>query len=227
MPRSCRANDASIAQAIEFVQGQNDEELWEARPLTRTHLLSLSHTRARAHCARSSRRQDLITHCLAKPPLVPPLLEHIGAYVNPLKALRPPARPPPASAAASARRVASRVVWCHTRFATTVPGGFQVISRIPAGMEIPGLREKLRKIIQDYLLQLSLREGACVGTRRRVPAVPYGLCAGPAPGQCQRRASAVCSAKACLWTTARSCGRWRGTDRNRTPSLCVRASVRA
>ena len=41
-----------IAQAIEFVQGQNDEELWEARPLTRTHLLSLTHTRARAHCAR-------------------------------------------------------------------------------------------------------------------------------------------------------------------------------
>ena len=36
-----------IAQAIEFVQGQNDEELWEAR-LTRTHLLSRAHARVRA-----------------------------------------------------------------------------------------------------------------------------------------------------------------------------------
>jgi hypothetical protein len=95
-------------------------------------------------------------------------------------------------------------------------------------MEIPGLREKLRKIIQDYLLQLSLREGACVRgyQTRQYPQYPrYPTACAPAQRQC--RASAVCSAMACVWTTARSCGWWRGTDRNRTPSLCVRVSVRA
>jgi len=98
---------ANVSEAIEFVQTQNDDELWE----------------------------DLITLCLNNQSLVPPLLEHIGAYVNPLK----------------------------------------VVSRIPSGMKIPGLREKLRKIIQDYLLQMSLREGCnnilkadCVLLQRRL-----------------------------------------------------------
>ncbi|XP_031573890.1 vacuolar protein sorting-associated protein 41 homolog [Actinia tenebrosa] len=35
----------------------------------------------------------------------------------------------------------------------------KLIKRIPAGMEIPGLRDSLVKILQDYNLQISLREG--------------------------------------------------------------------
>lgn len=61
----------------------------------------------------------MISHCLSEPKLVAPLLQDIGAHVDPLK----------------------------------------VVKRIPKGMVIDGLREKLIKIISDYHLQLSLKEG--------------------------------------------------------------------
>jgi hypothetical protein len=80
-----------VAQAIDFCQAQEDEELWEV----------------------------LISHCLSQPRLVAPLLQDIGAHVDPLK----------------------------------------VVKRIPKGMVIDGLREKLIKIISDYHLQMSLKEG--------------------------------------------------------------------
>ena len=80
-----------VPQAIAFCQAQDDEELWE----------------------------QLIQHCLGDPKLVAPLLQDIGAHVDPLK----------------------------------------VVKRIPKGMVIEGLREKLIKIIQDYHLQMSLKEG--------------------------------------------------------------------
>jgi len=80
-----------VGEAINFCQQQGEDELWE----------------------------DLITSCLAKPKLVAPLLQDIGAHVDPIK----------------------------------------VVKRIPYGMKIDGLREKLIKIISDYHLQMSLREG--------------------------------------------------------------------
>jgi len=81
----------NVAQAIEFCQAQEEEELWEV----------------------------LISHCLSEPKLVAPLLQDIGAHVDPLR----------------------------------------VVKRIPKGMVIEGLREKLIKIMSDYHLQLSLKEG--------------------------------------------------------------------
>jgi len=73
-------------QAIEFVQSQNDDELWES----------------------------LITHSLNNPAFVSGLLENIGAHVDPIK----------------------------------------LIKRIPNGLEITGLRNRLVKIISDYNLQV-------------------------------------------------------------------------
>eukprot|EP00004_Rigifila_ramosa_P019763 TRINITY_DN5059_c2_g1_i4.p1 TRINITY_DN5059_c2_g1~~TRINITY_DN5059_c2_g1_i4.p1 ORF type:complete len:836 (-),score=199.40 TRINITY_DN5059_c2_g1_i4:379-2589(-) len=80
-----------VKQAIDFVQQQNDSELWE----------------------------ELITRSLKNPEFISGLLENIGAHVDPI----------------------------------------QLIRRIPTGMGIPGLRAKLIKIISDYHLQMSLREG--------------------------------------------------------------------
>jgi len=80
-----------VKQAIEFIEGQNDEELWD----------------------------DLIDYSMKNPQFVSGLLEHIGAYVDPIK----------------------------------------LIKRIPTGMEITALRDRLVKIISDYNLQMSLREG--------------------------------------------------------------------
>lgn len=80
-----------VGEALAFCQEHADEELWE----------------------------HLITLCLSRPSLVAPLLQDIGAHVDPIK----------------------------------------VVKRIPMGMKIEGLREKLSKIIADYHLQMSLREG--------------------------------------------------------------------
>lgn len=80
---------------LSFVLAQGEESLWEA----------------------------LIAHCLAEPALVAPLLQDIGAHVDPL----------------------------------------EVVKRIPRGMRIEGLREKLVKIISDYHLHMSAP----------APAVPH------------------------------------------------------
>jgi len=80
-----------VGMAVEFVEQQKDEELWEF----------------------------LITECLGQPKFVSELLEHIGAHVDPIKLIR----------------------------------------RIPEGMEIENLRDRLVKIISDYNLQTALREG--------------------------------------------------------------------
>jgi tetratricopeptide (TPR) repeat protein len=121
-----------VKQAIEFVQEQRDEELWE----------------------------DLIAHSMRNPKFVSGLLEHIGACesVSPLDLIR----------------------------------------RIPEGLKIDHLRDRLVKIISDYNLQMSLRKGCnqilkedCVnliqrlweGQKRgmRVPAetATCSLCSGP------------------------------------------------
>jgi len=80
-----------IEQAIEFVQGQQDDDLWE----------------------------ELIKHSLSSPALVGALLEHIGLYIDPLNLLR----------------------------------------RLPEGMQIPKLRDRLVRIVADYRAQTSLRDG--------------------------------------------------------------------
>ena len=117
-----------VAQAIDFCQAQEDEELWEV----------------------------LISHCLSQPKLVAPLLQDIGAHVDPLK----------------------------------------VVKRIPKGMVIDGLKEKLIKIISDYHLQMSLKEGCeqilksdVVGLEKRLDRV-------------QRRASRIDSRTRCALTGA-------------------------
>jgi vacuolar protein sorting-associated protein 41 len=79
-----------VREAISFIEEQNDSELWE----------------------------DLIEYAMTSPKFVSDLLEHIGAYIDPL----------------------------------------QLIKRIPAGMEIQGLRDRLVKIISDFNLQSSLRK---------------------------------------------------------------------
>ncbi|KAJ1491243.1 hypothetical protein T484DRAFT_1613013, partial [Baffinella frigidus] len=58
--------------------------------------------------------ESLISHCLSRPDLVAPLLNDIGAHVDPVK----------------------------------------VVKRIPLGMRIEGLREKIKKIISDYHLHM-------------------------------------------------------------------------
>jgi hypothetical protein len=80
-----------VKVAIEFVEEQHDAELWE----------------------------DLIDMSMKNPKFVSGLLEHIGAYVDPIR----------------------------------------LVKRIPSGMQIVGLRDRLVKIISDYNLQMSLREG--------------------------------------------------------------------
>ncbi|PRP83024.1 RING zinc finger-containing protein [Planoprotostelium fungivorum] len=82
-------NIADVKKAIEFIEPQNDDELWE----------------------------DLIDYSMKNPRFVSGLLEHIGAYVDPVR----------------------------------------LIKRIPIGMEVIGLRDRIVKIISDYNLQMSLR----------------------------------------------------------------------
>ncbi|PRP85869.1 vacuolar protein sorting-associated protein [Planoprotostelium fungivorum] len=80
-----------VKTAIEFIDTQNDDELWE----------------------------DLIDYSMKNPKFVSGLLEHIGAYIDPVR----------------------------------------LIKRIPMGMEVKNLRDRIVKIISDYHLQMSLREG--------------------------------------------------------------------
>jgi len=80
-----------VKKAIEFVEKQNDSELWA----------------------------ELIKKSIRNPQFVSGLLENLGTHINPL----------------------------------------QLIRHIPKGMEIIGLRDRLVKIIFDYNLQTSLREG--------------------------------------------------------------------
>ncbi|KAL6759854.1 hypothetical protein V8C86DRAFT_1228689 [Haematococcus lacustris] len=83
-----------IPQAIEFVRGQRDQELWE-------HLMAWA---------------------LSSPDTTGALLDHIGGEINPLALLR----------------------------------------RLPPGMAIPRLRDRIRTIITDFRTQTSLREGCNV-----------------------------------------------------------------
>lgn len=71
-----------IDAAIEFVQSQQDEELWE----------------------------ELISHSLGSPPMVAALLDRIGRYTDPLSLLTrlPPNMPIPRL---RDRLVSSRAVW--------------------------------------------------------------------------------------------------------------------
>ncbi|KAL0041397.1 hypothetical protein WJX79_002126 [Trebouxia sp. C0005] len=82
---------ADIPQAIEFVQMQRDDQLWEL----------------------------LISLALESPALTGELMDNIGGYVNPLRLLQ----------------------------------------RIPDGMSVEGLRDRLVHIIADFRTQTSLREG--------------------------------------------------------------------
>jgi hypothetical protein len=80
-----------VVQAIDFIEGQKEEALWE----------------------------ELLQRCLKSPRLISDLLEHIGGNIDPIRLVR----------------------------------------SIPSGEEIPHLRDKLVKIISDYHVQMSLREG--------------------------------------------------------------------
>jgi hypothetical protein len=80
-----------VATATEFVQGQQDEELWD----------------------------ELISNSLGSPELVGALLERIGRYTDPLGLIR----------------------------------------RLPPGMDIPHLRDRLVQIVAAYRTQASLRHG--------------------------------------------------------------------
>ncbi|BDA42740.1 Vacuolar protein sorting-associated protein 41 homolog [Coccomyxa sp. Obi] len=82
---------ADIPQAIEFVQMQRDDELWEL----------------------------LISLAIGSADLTGALLDHIGGYVDPLR----------------------------------------LVQKIPVGLEIPRLRDRLVHIIADFRTQTSLREG--------------------------------------------------------------------
>jgi vacuolar protein sorting-associated protein 41 len=75
-----------VGVAVEFVEQQKDEELWEF----------------------------LITECLGRPEFVSELLEHIGAHVDPIKLIR----------------------------------------RIPEGMEIDNLRDRLVKIVSLVIISI-------------------------------------------------------------------------
>jgi hypothetical protein len=76
-------------KAINFIEAQNDDDLWE----------------------------DLIDYSMKNPVFVSDLLEHIGAYVDPVK----------------------------------------LIKRIPEGMQIVSLRDRIVKIISDYNLQVLVK----------------------------------------------------------------------
>merc|ERR1712137_619115 len=98
-----------VKMAIEFVQEQNDDGLWDS----------------------------LISMSIKSPKFLSGFLEHIGAHIDPLK----------------------------------------LIERIPNGVEVEGLRDRLVKIISDYNLQMSLREGCnvilkadCVSLGKRLNA---------------------------------------------------------
>jgi len=98
-----------VKMAIEFVQEQNDDALWD----------------------------NLISMSIENPKFLSGFLEHIGAHIDPLK----------------------------------------LIERIPKGVPIEGLRDRLVKIISDYNLQTSLREGCnvilkadCVSLAKRLNA---------------------------------------------------------
>ncbi|KAK9800354.1 hypothetical protein WJX73_009236 [Symbiochloris irregularis] len=80
-----------VPQAIDFVQMQGDDELWDL----------------------------LITLALGSPDFTGKLMDHMGGYINPLS----------------------------------------LVSRIPLGMDIPCLRDRLVSIIADFRTQTSLREG--------------------------------------------------------------------
>lgn len=121
-------------QAIEFVQMQRDDELWEL-------LISLALADADmigAPLLRSSERSKLyyppvserLSNQITAPELAlrdaphaywfaGALLDHIGGYVDPLR----------------------------------------LVQKIPAGLAIPNLRDRLVHIIADFRTQTSLREG--------------------------------------------------------------------
>eukprot|EP01113_Clastostelium_recurvatum_P018176 TRINITY_DN2143_c0_g1_i1.p1 TRINITY_DN2143_c0_g1~~TRINITY_DN2143_c0_g1_i1.p1 ORF type:complete len:931 (-),score=291.81 TRINITY_DN2143_c0_g1_i1:56-2848(-) len=99
-----------VREAIEFVEQQKDDELWE----------------------------DLISQAMKRPQFVSSLLEYIGAHVDPIK----------------------------------------LIKRIPEKMEIVGLRDRLVKIISDYNLQMSLREGCKNILKADCVHLAERLCAG-------------------------------------------------
>lgn len=112
-----------VKQAIEFVQKQDDPELWD----------------------------DLIKRSIMNPVFVSGLLENVGTHINPLT----------------------------------------LIDKIPRGMEIIGLRDRLVKIIYDYNLQTTLKEGCTevlkadckfladkliLGLRRGMKVDPHSRC---------------------------------------------------
>ncbi|KAJ3190235.1 Vacuolar protein sorting-associated protein 41 [Gaertneriomyces sp. JEL0708] len=80
-----------VKRAIEFAKEQNDDELWE----------------------------DLLKYSMDKPSFIVGLLENLGGYINPIRA----------------------------------------VERIPEGLEIPGLKKALIKIMNDIGIQMELREG--------------------------------------------------------------------
>jgi len=99
-----------VKQAIEFVQKQNDQLLWD----------------------------ELISKSIRNPVFVSGLLENVGTHINPLK----------------------------------------LIEKIPKGMEIIGLRYRLVKIINDYLLQTSLSQGCCEVLKADVITLSHRLYKG-------------------------------------------------
>ena len=116
-------------QAIEFVQMQRDDELWElliSLALSDADMTGASFRKQPTHSNASILRA---VSCMRSPLMgftapsailyAGALLDHIGGYVDPLR----------------------------------------LVQRIPAGLQIPDLRDRLVHIIADFRTQTSLREG--------------------------------------------------------------------
>ena len=123
-----------VKMAIEFVQEQNDDALWDS----------------------------LISMSIKNPKFLSGFLEHIGAHIDPLK----------------------------------------LIERIPNGVEVEGLRDRLVKIISDYNLQMSLREGCnvilkadCVSLAKRLNAGQNAAMKVSTQSKCASCAAQVVPAK--------------------------------
>jgi hypothetical protein len=128
-----------VLQAIEFVQMQRDDELWElliSLALGSANMTGEPLAQDRVRCRHFmsgslpnglDKKSVIIGWCVSlfnderacDGAPVGALLDHIGGYVDPLR----------------------------------------LVQRIPAGLEIPRLRDRLVHIIADFRTQTSLREG--------------------------------------------------------------------
>ena len=121
-----------VQQAIEFAKEQNDQELWE-------DLISYSMTRpgASAGCSRTARWAGRAVGGADTG------AAHTWVVVG---------------GTAAAHPGTDFIIGLLQNVGSDVDP-IKLIERIPKGLEIPGLRNAIVKIMQDYNLQRSLREG--------------------------------------------------------------------